>query len=204
MNGALAILFSSIFIWKATKGLPFTNDKQALSSDSVRFLVLADWGGSPYPPFTTGVQVRVAHQMALKAEKEKVSFVLALGDNFYMNGVVGFYDERFKTTFEEVYHQESLNIPWYIIAGNHDHYGTVESQILYSTISNRWNFPDFYYKESKTLPGGKVLDILFLDTYILCGPTYNTPFGHRIRAPLYYSWAESQWEWIQSNLKESK
>jgi uncharacterized protein YneR len=101
----------------ATKGLPFTNDKQVLSSDSVRFLVLADWGGSPYPPFTTGVQVRVAHQMALKAEKEKVSFVLALGDNFYMNGVVGFYDERFKVvvSFPFLFMYKTISIVYMVL-----------------------------------------------------------------------------------------
>lgn len=41
-------------------------------------------------------------------------------------------------TFERVYTADSLNIPWYILAGNHDHAGNVKAQIDYSRKSDRW------------------------------------------------------------------
>ena len=43
-----------------------------------------------------------------------------------------------QVTFEDIFYQDSLQVPWYVIAGNHDYYGSVEAQIGYSKISSRW------------------------------------------------------------------
>lgn len=82
----------------------FSADEQCLtfmvgrpsSTGSLKFLALADWGGISFHPFTTPVQTSVADQMAIVSARENVSFVLALGDNFYLYGVENVDDPRFQ------------------------------------------------------------------------------------------------------------
>lgn len=69
------------------------------SKRSVSFLVLGDWGGLSFHPFTTPVQTSVADQMAKVAAQGKASFVVALGDNFYLFGVENVDDPRFQVIF---------------------------------------------------------------------------------------------------------
>lgn len=67
-----------------------------VSDDKIRFLVVGDWGGLSFHPYTTPVQTSVADQMASVASQEGVDFVVALGDNFYLYGVSNVDDERFQ------------------------------------------------------------------------------------------------------------
>jgi hypothetical protein len=98
-----------------------------------RFLAIGDWGGKSKPPYCTDEQREVANGMALVASSFSSSssgvgksddehtvpdaeFVLALGDNFYAAGLPMKDPEhatlRFTKTFEDVYSQQALNIPW--------------------------------------------------------------------------------------------
>ena len=65
------------------------------AADSLGFLVLGDWGGTPSYPYDTPFQTIVARQMAYITEAYNSSFNLALGDNFYKNGVKDVDDKRF-------------------------------------------------------------------------------------------------------------
>lgn len=67
--------------------------------DSSRFLVLGDWGGLPTHPFTTPVEVSVSKQMAAISSSFGPQFLLALGDNFYFDGVKDVTDMRFKVPY---------------------------------------------------------------------------------------------------------
>ena len=78
------------------------------------------------------------------------------GDNFYFTGVKDVNDERFFLTYENVFHDQSLQIPWYVCAGNHDHYGNVSAQVAYTQRSNRWNFPSLYYSKTFAVEGSYV------------------------------------------------
>jgi hypothetical protein len=77
--------------------------------------------------------------------------IFLLGDNFYHSGIHTPADgingeKRIKKTFEDVYTAQSLkDIPFWVIAGNHDHLGNVSSQIAYTNhpqnVGGRWKFP---------------------------------------------------------------
>lgn len=172
--------------------------------DSLRFLAMGDWGGIPIYPYDTPWEVAVARQMASVTERFKSSFNLALGDNFYENGVTDVDDQRFKYTFENVYHYGSLQNPWYLVAGNHDHYGNVSAQIAYSKKSKRWNFPNYYYALQFPIPGGKTVDILMLDTVLLCGNTGYDTEGDQPHGPENTRVAEDQWAWLEQKLGTSQ
>ncbi|KAK2815709.1 hypothetical protein Q5P01_026176 [Channa striata] len=128
---------------------------------SIKFLAVGDWGGLPYPPYVTAVQETTAQEMGVVAEQMGADFILALGDNFYYKGVDSVDSPRFKETFESVFTAKSLQVPWYVIAGNHDHAGNVKAQIEYSERSNRWKFPSYYYELNFRIPNtGKTLTII--------------------------------------------
>lgn len=63
---------------------------------SLRFIVLGDWGGLPNYPYHTPVEEAVAKQMANVSSAYDIQLLLALGDNFYFDGVANDTDPRFK------------------------------------------------------------------------------------------------------------
>ena len=67
---------------------------------SLNFLVLGDWGGQETHPYTTPAEVELAGVMGKKASEIGSRFTLALGDNFYSEGVKDVNDKRFQQTFE--------------------------------------------------------------------------------------------------------
>ena len=75
-----------------------TLEKNAESS--LNFLILGDWGGQDDYPYTTPAEVALAKVMGAKASEIGSQFTLALGDNFYHNGVKDVFDKRFNATFE--------------------------------------------------------------------------------------------------------
>ncbi|KAL5022375.1 hypothetical protein ScPMuIL_001530 [Solemya velum] len=113
-------------------------------------------------------------------------------------------DKRFRDTFEDVFDSPYFNIPWYMLAGNHDHRGNVSAQIAYSQISSKWTFPHYYYKQTKRIVGSNVtLDILMLDTVILCGQADD----EMVQQPTGVSnqtFAEQQWAWLTNELATSR
>lgn len=101
------------------KNTNFNNEK------SLTFNILGDWGGFPEPFENTPIQLSAAKDLAKVSEAKSSKFTLAIGDNFYFNGVKDIYDPRFYSTYEKVYTDPSLRGPWYVNAGNHDWMGAV-------------------------------------------------------------------------------
>jgi hypothetical protein len=149
--------------------------------DDFTLVAIGDWGGFPYPPYHTPHQTATAKGMAKVAEDIGAAGVLALGDNMYFSGVEDKdASKRFKATFEDVYTQESLQKDWFVIAGNHDHYGNVSLQIDYSEKSTRWNFPSLLYNRvfpyTKASSGVKgSVEIIFFDSVTMIGLEDDVP-----------------------------
>merc|ERR1719203_1195441 len=184
------------------------------AKSSLDILVMADWGGSGRSPYTTTCEVDSAKIMGDIGHDFEVDMVWGLGDNFYERGVKDEYDRRFNETFESVFSAPSLSkIPFYMVAGNHDHHGNATGQIMYSNHSKRWTFPDLYYTKVFKVPGTHYhLQLVMIDTVVLEGITHDQEYcdKHHIlkclihpEGPSDLQAAQTQYEWIESTLKAS-
>ncbi|XP_064604998.1 tartrate-resistant acid phosphatase type 5-like [Liolophura sinensis] len=177
----------------------------AFVSNALNFTVLGDFGGISFFPYQSPFEHAVATQMGIFVRDHGSQFILALGDNFYWKGVKDVDDPRFEQTFESVFKNPSLQIPWYVLAGNHDHYGNVSAQIAYTKKSKRWNFPELYYSLSMPIPGStSFVDIIMIDTVTLCGNTKSDASSEPPSEPDDVQLAEDQWAWLESKLQSSK
>lgn len=126
--------------------------------NDLRFIVMGDWGDD------TAAQHQVSGAMGKWCETHQCEFILALGDNFYMSGVYSADSDRFKSTWSDIYtHYGIASLPWYVIAGNHDHGnsklledGHEWFQVEHSEIDSQWVFPDLAYSLNVEFDGAKV------------------------------------------------
>mmetsp|Transcript_110551 Transcript_110551/g.165486 ORF Transcript_110551/g.165486 Transcript_110551/m.165486 type:complete len:334 (-) Transcript_110551:26-1027(-) len=171
---------------------------------SNNFLMMGDWGGQETPPYYTPGEQYSAKVMAQWAEKYDSEFVLALGDNFYSHGITtDVTDARFNETFESVFNQDVFkDMPFYVLAGNHDHYGNVTAQVAYSEVSSRWNFPSQFYNFTHSFEGVDV-DFVIVDTVVLAGLTHPELSDELPPGPEDVAAAEDAWSWIEDALKAS-
>jgi len=175
------------------------------------FFVMGDWGGQQDSPYTTFAEQKVAKAMQAGAAASGATFTVVLGDNFYQEGIeTDVSDPRFKTTFEDVFTGPALQGPayqFYILAGNHDHYGNVSAEIAYSSLSSRWIFPSLYYTFTKTTSDGLTIQFVMIDTVILTGnsdlPGGGQLAGDALPGPANVAEADAQWTWINKTLATS-
>lgn len=184
----------------------------AFVSSDLNFLAIGDWGGASDKNPTTKNQIDNAAGMGHVADKLNIDFATLLGDNFYVDGInSGVTCPRFESTFENVYTAKSLQVPFYAIAGNHDHHGNVTAQIAYTNISKRWKYPAPWYGIQHTFDtsdGSKSLEIFFIDTVIISGNSddneknglgkWDQPIPPVDQAP-----ADAQWDWLNQSMASS-
>lgn len=172
---------------------------------SLRFAVIGDWGGLPLPPYYTQQEMLVAAELDKTVSKWGADFIVSVGDNFYYDGVTDVNDFRFQKTFENVFNGDSLlNVPWYVIAGNHDHKGNVTAQLAYTNVSSRWKYQNLYYDLSFKIPNTNVsVRLVMLDTIVLCGNSDDFLAGQPLKAA-NSKLSEEQLAWLVEKLKTSK
>eukprot|EP00756_Hemistasia_phaeocysticola_P067135 Hpha_TRINITY_DN9744_c0_g1::TRINITY_DN9744_c0_g1_i1::g.10167::m.10167/K14379/ACP5; tartrate-resistant acid phosphatase type 5 len=143
-----------------------------LVGPELRFLAIGDWGQS--------TSKGVASSMAQLCRKLHHDAVLALGDNFYPNGLSSLRDPRLAQywgrkdrgtgKYEGVFlsHPE-LQIPWWAVLGNHDYQSDHMAQVHLTTDRHRnpdglWRMPGRNYRTAFQLSDGTRVDIFALDT----------------------------------------
>lgn len=171
----------------------------------VNMILLGDWGGMPTPPYASPFEEVTALQIMREAKLQNSDFVVALGDNFYFNGVTDEYDKRFQTTFERVFSNEEFqSVPWFVVGGNHDHYGNITGQVEYSKHSKRWNFPSLWYTIKVKTPKFNAT-IVMIDTVMLCGNTDDDHVADQPDPETRDQWnAVDQITYIEDQLKNNK
>jgi len=128
-------------------------------------------------------QGEIAQAMAGVASETLPSFIMALGDNFYANGVASTTDSLWKSMFRTVYFNNPYfgnkyilqGIPWHPAFGNHDlGYGDtgIQAQIDRTSATTNddngeWQFPSPYYTVSYDIPGGGFVQVIVVDTTTL-------------------------------------
>jgi len=129
------------------------------------FASVGDWGGASLGGYHATNENDVAKQMGKTASELNVQLVINTGDNFYYCGVENITDSLFKTDFEDVFSDKSLNVPWYGILGNHDYAYDVTPQLTYKSPNNdRWQIPDRNYTKRVLLGGSTYATFVFIDS----------------------------------------
>ena len=88
----------------------------------------------------------------------KPDFVLALGDNFYPEGVHSVDDPLFQEAWENVFlAHDNLKVPWKVVLGNHDYMTNYQAQIDFTkhrkNPNGYWQMHDRNYKFSCSVSG---------------------------------------------------
>lgn len=182
----------------ASRFLPVNLFGQDASPNALNFLVFGDWGRQGELD-----QGEVAAQMGVAAQKLRARFVIAVGDNFYENGVTSVSDDHWQKSFENVYTAPSLQVPWNAILGNHDYHANCDAQIAYSKMSSRWRMPARYYLQSHQLDANTTADFFYLDTTPMIKAYHRPNFEGEIHKNVAAQDVPKQLAWFKSALAAS-
>jgi tartrate-resistant acid phosphatase type 5 len=131
----------------------------AEAGNGLNFIIFGDWGRNGERD-----QTEVAAQMALAAKATAARFIVSVGDNFYENGVASASDPQWQTSFENVYRDPALQIPWQVILGNHDYHGNCDAQLEYARTHPNWIMPARYFLQTHRIDDATTADFFYLDT----------------------------------------
>jgi DNA repair exonuclease SbcCD nuclease subunit len=190
-------IYLALLLWASIVNCQELIKPIKLPENALNFMVANDMG-------RRGVseQKNVATLMGKEADYNKLSFIAVAGDPIHDNGVNSTTDPEWKDKFENIYTASSLlNIPWYVVSGNHEYRGSVQAILDYSKKSNRWNAPARFYSLERTIDkdGNKCL-LVFIDTAPLIDK-YRTGNGY---SDARKQDLEKELKWIDSTLANSK
>jgi len=164
---------------------------------SVRFLAFGDWGRDG-----KAFQLSVAEQMGRSAAADHAQFIIALGDNFYNDGVESVESRQWTTSFEDIYTAPSLQVPWYVALGNHDYRGNSGAQVDYTLFSPRWKLPARYYTVTRRIDNSNTVQFFILDSTPYTATGESTAVSKNSEARRQDSAAQNAW--LEQELRKSK
>ncbi len=166
---------------------------------TLNFLVFGDWGRQGELD-----QREVAEQMGKAAQNLRARFVIAVGDNFYEDGVTSTTDDHWHKSFEDVYTARSLYVPWHVILGNHDYHGNCEAQLDYAKMSSRWHMPARYYVQSHVIDREITADFFYIDTTPMIKLYHRDNFAGGIHHNVRTQDVPKQLGWFRDALAASR
>jgi len=169
------------------------------TSSGLNFIVFGDWGRNGETD-----QVEVATQMAKAAQGIGAKFIISVGDNFYENGVSSDKDPQWQSSFENVYGDAALQVPWYSILGNHDYHGDCDAQIAYGQSHPRWVMPSRYFLRSEKIDTETTADFFYLDTTPMIKGYYSLANSEKTGPQVVTQDVPKQLAWFKDALAASK
>ena len=125
--------------------------------ESLRFAFVGDWGVAS----DSGLGITV--ESIRKRSGAGLDFIVLGGDNFYETGVTSVTDPQFTSTYKWYFDKLSSSIPRYVILGNHDYFGNVLAQVLYTQKDPTWHM-DYYFFRKIINQDNRSICCVFLDT----------------------------------------
>lgn len=188
-------------------GKPGSYSAKPNDPSEIRFLVLGDWGwagvkSKPGEKDTGKLsfdQAVDAEELGEVAASRHADFVLSVGDNFYPNGVTSVEDKRWHDSFETIYQDASLQVPWYVALGNHDYRGSVSAQVEYSKKSTRWRMPARYY----SVPLVSRDESLSVELFVLDTNPFISTYRHGAYSDIKDQDTSAQVAWLEHRLTQS-
>lgn len=124
-----------------------------MSTSAIEFVAMGDWG---YSNDNLRETVR-----AIEATSPRRDFNILLGDNMYPNGVSSADDPQLRI-FPDIVARETSSTH-HVILGNHDYMQSIDAQISYSAVDQRWDLPARYYSRFYKIDDVN-LCLIFIDT----------------------------------------
>lgn len=137
------------------------------TADNGHFLLIGDWGRGPEDPKRHAAQQQVADAMGKATANNNPDAVICLGDNFYPDGASTVDSPLFDFAFEKVYTAPSLQVPFWIVLGNHDYHISAKGELDYAAQrkgTGRWTIDARYWSRTVEVARGVKAKFIFLDT----------------------------------------
>lgn len=164
-----------------------------LPASNLNFMVSSDMGRR-----NDVTQTAVAAQMTKEMEAGHIAFLLVAGDPIHDDGVTSVDDNEWKLKIEDIYPPSLKEIPWYIVAGNHEYQGSVQALMDYSATHTYWNMPSRYYAFEREIDGRTCLFVMIDTTPLIDKYRTESNYGDAAEQDM-----QAELKWIDETLKNS-